>query len=92
MNQMFDKCTIIAQLSNKRRVPGLTLLHTKMNVTRSNFESVFESHVRTAIANADFIAFDCEMSGIRRNDEPRTCSLDSVQERYVTAGNSVVVL
>jgi hypothetical protein len=57
-----------------------------MNVIKSNFESVFENHVRNAIANADFIAFDCEMSGIRRNDEPRTSSLDSMQDRYITAG------
>lgn len=63
-----------------------------MNVDRTNFEDVFESHVRSAIAGADFIAFDCEMSGIRRNDEPRTNSLDSLQDRYVTAGTAVTVL
>jgi hypothetical protein len=57
-----------------------------MNVDRSNFEAVFEAHVCAAIASADFIAFDCEMSGIRRNDEPRTSSLDNLQDRYVTAG------
>ena len=59
-----------------------------MNVTRETFEDVFETLVKPAIAGADFIAFDCEMSGVRRNDEPRGSAFDRAQDRYAVAAKA----
>lgn len=59
-----------------------------MNVDKSNFEAVFETYVRPAIASADFIAFDCEMSGVRRPDEPSGSAFDRVQDRFAVAAKA----
>lgn len=60
-----------------------------MDLTRQNFEQLFESLLVPAVREADFIALDCEFSGLNpRLDELRSHPFDSVDDRYVSGATS----
>lgn len=52
-----------------------------MEVTRENFEEMLPL-VEASIREADYIAFDCEFSGISTRLETEHSELDSPEDRY----------
>ena len=56
-----------------------------MDVTKANFETVFDSLIKPAIEQADFIAIDGEFSGL---GQLKRGYFDSLQQRYVQAAKA----
>jgi hypothetical protein len=79
MRKILARSTTPYKLSNSKN-PNII-----MDIVKDNFEKLFESTIRPAIVNADFVAVDCEFSGL---GELKRTFFDSLQQRYIQAASS----